>query len=225
MSGVERGQRIVDIVRPYVHLPNSQSLDAGCGFGGACIALALAGSRVMGIDNLHQRLRGAAIRAEQDYQIQTVSFQQAILENLPFSDRSFDIVVCADVIEHVNSHADSVDEISRVLRPGGVAYLTFPNYWSPQNIREDPHYGLFGISILPAWLARFYVTRVRKKSTNYEVGIFPVASALRRLFRRYAMEVIWQNPILHRSLGLLTKPARAFLTNTYPIVEWVVKKS
>jgi len=53
-------------------------------------------------------------------------------ERLPFADRSFDVAVSNHVLEHVGDHAAQrrhIDEIVRVLRPGGVAYVALPHRW------------------------------------------------------------------------------------------------
>jgi len=46
---------------------------------------------------------------------------------LPFADASFDVVLCREVIEHVESVPHSLREFSRILVPGGRLVLTFPN--------------------------------------------------------------------------------------------------
>ena len=224
LAGVQRGRHVVDVVNPFVDVHGCKVLDAGCGFGGTSIAFAMSGSQVVGIDVEKERLLGALIRARADYQIPSLSFQQSILEHLPFQDSSFDILICEDVFEHVNSHARSVAEIGRVLKPGGVVYLVFPNYFSPQNFWRDPHYDLLGVSILPKALAGYYVTRIRRRSQHYDVGYFPIASILKERFRIANMKIIWQNPVMKRQLGVLTRPAKTFLLNLYPLVEWVLQK-
>lgn len=56
------------------------------------------------------------------------------IEDLPIGDTSFDLVVCTQVLEHVANPQQAVDEIYRVLRPGGVVILT-----------TNFHYGLHGV--------------------------------------------------------------------------------
>lgn len=46
---------------------------------------------------------------------------------LPFADASFDVVLCREVIEHVESVPHTLREFARVLTPGGRLVLTFPN--------------------------------------------------------------------------------------------------
>lgn len=50
---------------------------------------------------------------------------------IPFEDRSFDTVLSCGVLEHVHDPDASLDEIRRVLRPGGTVYVTnLPNRYS-----------------------------------------------------------------------------------------------
>lgn len=46
--------------------------------------------------------------------------------NSSLADSSFDIVVCTEVLEHVSNPFSAVAEIHRLLKPGGVAYLSAP---------------------------------------------------------------------------------------------------
>ncbi len=48
------------------------------------------------------------------------------LHNLSFADGSFDVVLCLDVLEHVNDPLLCLQEITRVLGPRGIAIVTFP---------------------------------------------------------------------------------------------------
>jgi SAM-dependent methyltransferase len=48
----------------------------------------------------------------------------AVGERLPFSDQSFDVAICDNVVDHAESPAGIVAELVRVLRPGGLLYFT-----------------------------------------------------------------------------------------------------
>jgi SAM-dependent methyltransferase len=50
----------------------------------------------------------------------------ASVENLPFSNESVDIVISQETIEHVKDPFNSIKEIHRVLKKGGVLYLQLP---------------------------------------------------------------------------------------------------
>jgi len=47
--------------------------------------------------------------------------------NLPFDDNSFDVVVSLETLEHVSDLDNTLDEIKRVLKPGGFLILSTPN--------------------------------------------------------------------------------------------------
>lgn len=46
---------------------------------------------------------------------------------MPYSSQSFDIVVGTEVIEHIDNHKSLIDEVYRVLKPGGHFIFTTPN--------------------------------------------------------------------------------------------------
>jgi 2-polyprenyl-3-methyl-5-hydroxy-6-metoxy-1,4-benzoquinol methylase len=54
-----------------------------------------------------------------------VHFGEADLRALPYSDRSFDAVYCLSVLEHTRQYDEIVDELHRVLRPGGTLIVSF----------------------------------------------------------------------------------------------------
>lgn len=162
-------------------------LDVGCQWGATCIALSRAGARSCGVDIDEDFINGARLRAdEQGVQIDVrVGHSEAI----PFPDESFDVVLLHNVIEHVRSHRETVSELVRVLRPGGGLWLTGPNRLSPQLLVRDPHYSMFGVSILPARVGELYVTRVRRYP-SWTVGTFPLASRIESMLVDSSMEII-----------------------------------
>ena len=71
---------------------------------------------------------------------------------LPFDDGSFDLVLCAETIEHVRDVQLLLSEIRRVLRPGGTLALTTPAHL-PLGGRPDPlspHLRFFTRALAPA---------------------------------------------------------------------------
>lgn len=49
---------------------------------------------------------------------------------MPFADSSFDLVLATDIVEHVDNDTGAMEEIARVLSPGGVALITVPAFLS-----------------------------------------------------------------------------------------------
>lgn len=52
--------------------------------------------------------------------------QHVDIQDMHFGDRSFDLFVSGDVMEHVPEPEQAISEISRILAPGGVVISTFP---------------------------------------------------------------------------------------------------
>jgi SAM-dependent methyltransferase len=63
--------------------------------------------------------------------------------SLPFGDEMFDMVHCAEVLEHMSTPQDVISEIARILKPGGYALITTPN---PNNIVERLGYTIDRLS-------------------------------------------------------------------------------
>lgn len=98
-------------------------LDAGCGSGGTALSLAEETSFAVGLD-LDARFRGSGTRLLAERGIQNAGFVQGNAETLPFRERSFDVVFSHSVIEHVASATRYLAECRRVLKPGGILYLS-----------------------------------------------------------------------------------------------------
>jgi len=93
-------------------------LDVGCGGGYTCEFLAQRGAKVWGIDQSAACIEAAQAHAMREFL--GISYHHGVGERLPFGDRTFDLVLCVDVLEHVDSPSQTLVEISRVLKPGGL---------------------------------------------------------------------------------------------------------
>ncbi len=58
---------------------------------------------------------------------QTVDVADLNREGLPYADGRFALVTCVETIEHLERYRETVREVFRVLRPGGIAVFTTPN--------------------------------------------------------------------------------------------------
>ena len=102
-------------VRPFDD--DARVLEVGCGAHGLIFYF---GSRNgIGVDPLAHHYAGLFPRWQK--RAATVTAQG---ESLPFRDRSFDVVLCDNVVDHAESPAGIVREIVRVLAPAGVLYFT-----------------------------------------------------------------------------------------------------
>lgn len=104
-------------------ITGKQFLDAGCGTGWVSAEAAARGAQVTSMDMGPELLKEVAKKAK------TKTVVGSILE-MPFADNSFDIVVSTEVIEHVTEPLKAIQEMHRVLKPGGVVVITTPNaFW------------------------------------------------------------------------------------------------
>ena len=187
LDQIVRNRTIAREVARFAPLDGARVLDVGCQLGALPVALSELGADVTGVDVDDALLEGARLRAR-CYDA-TATFARAEAEALPFADASFDVVTFVDVIEHVRDPRAAVKELSRVLKPGGTLYLFGPNRLSLANLRADPHYQLFGVSVMPRWMGDLYVTRVRG-FPRYEVGVLPVGSVVARWLARDGLRVV-----------------------------------
>ena len=109
-------------------------------------------------------------------------FVQADGSLLPLASDKLDGVVINHILEHAASPQRLLDEVWRVLKPGGICYLGVPNRHWPM----EPHYRLLLLSWLPRSLADRYV-RLAGKGTSYPEQL-PSYWSIRRLSRRFAIK-------------------------------------
>ena len=99
-------------------------LDVACGEGYGSALLARSAAHVTGVDVSPEAV-GHATRAYAA--LANVRFACASCTRLPLADASIDVAVSFETLEHIAAHDDFLDELARVLRPGGVLLLSCPN--------------------------------------------------------------------------------------------------
>jgi SAM-dependent methyltransferase len=58
-------------------------------------------------------------------------------KRLPFDQDAFELVLCSEVIEHLDDYDGVIEEIARVLQPGGILIITWPFIYSLHDIPAD----------------------------------------------------------------------------------------
>jgi|TARA_B110000914_G_scaffold65093_1_gene56826 SAM-dependent methyltransferase len=111
----------------------SSVLDMGCGEGRHTIGLFVEKQiNAFGFDLSLDDLNIARSRLD-DFSTQNSSnsvcvFGVSDINNMPFQDGSYDSVICSEVLEHVPAPEESIKELIRVLKPGGVLALSVPRF-------------------------------------------------------------------------------------------------
>lgn len=114
VDGINRDLFLSALQRLEISLEDKQVLDVGCGRGYAGDAVREHGGEYTGLDFVCSR----------------TGFRFAIgdARALPFPDHVFDVVFSIDVCEHFLEPDHAAREVYRVLKPGGILFLSAPNY-------------------------------------------------------------------------------------------------
>ena len=119
--------------------PGELLLDLGCGFGRHAFEGLRRGARVVACDMAFtelvetRSLFGAMATARE---IPPDSFGECVngdATRLPFADATFDRIIASEVMEHIPDDVGALDELTRVLKPGGTLAITIPA-WLPEKI-------------------------------------------------------------------------------------------
>ena len=119
--GTYAGDRYSWTIRTF--LPKCRDkcvLEIGCGNGGM-LALLKPANHVVGVDASEDGIAACAARGIEGHCIDPCS------EPLPFSDESFDIVICLETMEHMMNPYYALLNIRRVLKQGGRLICSVPN--------------------------------------------------------------------------------------------------
>jgi SAM-dependent methyltransferase len=128
--------------------PGERVLDMGCGAGRHAFEMYRRGADVIAFDQDADELAGvrelfAAMRdAGEVPEGAEADVKEGDALALPFADGEFDRVVAAEVLEHIPADIPAIEELVRVLRPGGTLAVSVPR-WFPEivnwKLSDDYH--------------------------------------------------------------------------------------
>jgi len=115
-----------DILNEMLSLPGASVLELGCGKADKTRLVARTAASVLALEVDATQLANNRATEKPD----NVRFEYGGAENIPAEDASFDIVLMFKSLHHVPTERmdDAFAEIRRVLKPGGVAYVSEPVY-------------------------------------------------------------------------------------------------
>ncbi|WP_200177202.1 methyltransferase domain-containing protein [Ectothiorhodospira shaposhnikovii] len=185
--------------------------DIGCNAGTQSRVWAEQGHYVYGVDINEDLVRLARERLQQaDLK---AAFHIASATSLPFADASMDVCIAPELLEHVSEWQKCLHEFTRILKPGGVLYISTTNRLCPkQNEFDLPLYSWY-----PTRLKRRYerlAVTTRPELVNY--AAYPAVNwftyyQLRDHLKTLGMEVgdrfdhmeIGQNPLRRLALSAI----------------------
>jgi SAM-dependent methyltransferase len=177
-----------------VSFPGKKLLDLGSGIAGYALIFAQQGAQVFCLD-----LQPVQIKSPDN-----IVIVRGDALAIPFGRDQFDFIFCASLIEHVHDPLRLLNEVERSLKPGGLAYLSFPPYYSPKGGHEFSPYHYLGERLalrlvsrkdkVPDWVADHYQSQEQTESfaNLYQGwGLFRMTiSKFRRLIRSSNLELI-----------------------------------
>ena len=198
---VERRRLFAALIRECELPADARVVDIGTGTGANLRLLKQLGfTNVTGIDPSEDAARWCAEKGLGEV-------QAGDARALPLPDRSVDLVVATDVVEHVDDDHGAVSEIYRVLRPGGIVLFTvpaFPSLWGLQD-EVSHHYRRYRMGPFLRMLdkARYQVTSNFHFNYILFLPIFLARQLIRALKIRLASENEVNNPLLNFLLGIV----------------------
>jgi demethylmenaquinone methyltransferase / 2-methoxy-6-polyprenyl-1,4-benzoquinol methylase len=123
--------------------PGARVLDLCCGTGDILLALNGRGAWILGSDFCHPMLVVAQGKSPGS------DFVEADALDLPLKNDSLDLITCAFGFRNLANYDEGLDEVLRVLKPGGAAAIL--EFSQPTNRVFGALYGFFSTRILP-WI-------------------------------------------------------------------------
>lgn len=172
-------ERRLQMIARWAKLDDARVLEAGCGIGMYASQIRRRYTpHVEAFDIEADRVKEAAL--------DTPHALISAAENLPYRTNLFDTVISNEVIEHVADDRMAVQEMVRILKPGGRIVLFAPNRWYP--VEQHGHYWrgkyYFGNTPLINYLPDVLRNRLAPHVRTY------TARGLRRLFSGCAVQMV-----------------------------------
>lgn len=156
------------------------------------------------LDFVHKTIRGTA-------------------DSLPFKNGEFDLVLLRGVLQHIptNQKLKSLQEMFRVLKSGGIAYIMIPPWWSPLSGQELKPFQILGFPLAKHFSNTIMGRKIIGKNLS-ELGLWPmtVKSTLQYI-KKTRFKILKTTDILGKMNFLTQAP---IVKELLPSVGFILKK-
>ncbi len=118
--------------------------------------------------------------------------KNAVGENLPFPDNTFDVVYSTNVLEHVQDPKKVLSEAIRVCKSGGIIQIIVPNYGS----FYEGHYSCFYFPYQPKQFWKWWLRHVLRRNPSFadtlrtDINFFSIKRWINALAEKNPIEIV-----------------------------------
>lgn len=194
--------------------------DIGCNAGTLSMIWAEQGHRVFGLDVSAELINIADKRAQEaglkiDYRVGSAT-------DLPWPDVSMDVCLAPELLEHVQDWERCLDEFTRILKPGGILFITTSNKLCP----KQQEFNLTLYSWYPGFLKRYYEklsVTTRRDLANY--ATYPAVNwftfyGLRKALKSRGCTSMDRFDVMDTENGSMMKKLAVAVISRFSIVRW-----
>ncbi len=226
-SRTNKARKTVAVLKDYFgKIDDKIVLEIGCSTGIITNYFADYFSKIDGIDIDKKAIEYANLNNKKT----NVLFQAVPIEEFE-SNKNYDVIVCSHIYEHVPDSRVLLDNIYRLLKPGGVCYFAARNKFQPM----EPHYNLLFLSYLPKSISNLYLKITKKGDFYYEnhlslrnlkklVSKFVIIDYTLKIINEpskfYSEDMIRTKGLLHKLMKLFARVFFFFM----PTYIWILKK-
>jgi len=193
LEHVETGasEELLDMVRKTNSLkPGQRLLDLGCGFGTFVLLCLRNGIDACGVEVADFDLDFARKRLRVEFPDcdPTRIYLQKDAQTTGLENESFDVITAWNLLEHVPDYKQLIEEVYRLLKPGGYFFGIAPNYLA---FRKEAHYHLPWLPLFPRWIAKHYLQISGRRTEFFEQHIYYVTNwGILQSIKRTGFEIV-----------------------------------
>jgi 2-polyprenyl-3-methyl-5-hydroxy-6-metoxy-1,4-benzoquinol methylase len=231
LNAEERAQKalkVISVLKDYAgNLSHLRVLEIGCSAGFQSKIFAQYVEQLTALD-VDEKALDTAVRENKAHNIEFL-LRDGMQTGLP--DSSFDVVICSHVYEHVPDSTKLMQEIQRVLVPGGICYFAAGNRLALM----EPHYRLPLLGVIPKPVAHWYLKVLGRGTHYYENHLTLIG--LRRLVKGftltdYTRRIVETPEFFHATDQITPRSLKQnvaihlarFAYGLFPTFIWVLKK-